>query len=269
MVGGKPRSPPAPATGWGVPWGAPGPSPSTAFVGRAQGARACSWGWAWAPRARWEAPGTKPLGGGVPGGSRDCETAFFPSVRCEHGAQGEKSVQGREGRGRLRPGRPQRARAGRLWRPPPARPGGRKPAALPGLFLACREPVLQARRLGQPGPQPGQRAPEKLTPHSSPSRLVLAGETPSGALVSTGGNERPRAEAEAAKSTVSVERESAPDLGLKCPHLGFFPPRVGPGGVIKRKRRVISGGLPGRGAAWERCGLRGMGTAAWGRGGDS
>ena len=216
-------------------------------------------------------PWDKAPGWGSLGAAGTARPPSSPSVRCEHGAQGEKSVQGREGRGRLRPGRPQRARAGRLWRPPPARPAGRKPAALPGLLLARREPVLQARRLGQPGPQPGQRAPEKLTPHFSPSRLVLAGETPSGALVSTGGNERPRAEAEAAKSTVSVERESAPDLGLKRPHLGFFPPRVGLGGVIKHKRRVISGGLPGggRGAAWERCGLRGMGTAAWGRGGDS
>ena len=99
MVGGKPRSPPAPATGWGVPWGAPGPSPSTAFVGRAQGARACSWGWAWAPGARWEAPGTKPLGGG-PWGQLGLRDRLLPRASAAStGHRGRRACRGVRGEG--------------------------------------------------------------------------------------------------------------------------------------------------------------------------
>lgn len=155
----------------GGPMGAPGPSPNRALSAGPREPR----------RAPGAGPGTEgsvggPLGQspgwGSLGAAGTAERAFALSICGEHRAQSEKSEQGREGLGGLC------STSGPARREEPGQGGsrgsaGREPAAPPGLLLARQELALPAWRLGQPGPQPDQRPPEKLAAHFSPSCLIL------------------------------------------------------------------------------------------------
>lgn len=212
----------------------------------------------WAPRAQWEAPRDQAPGGlGSLAAAGTADGGFSPGTGhplCAQGADGEEGA-GPWGEGGSAPAAPaDRAEPGRpALGTPPARP-----AALPGLLLACLQPALPAEGLGHPSLQPGQPPPGTLMP-PSPSCLSLPGEPPAGPW-SPLGEQRSRGREDAHMQMFRGCREAGgcaglegagPDPGSEMSSPCALSSEDAAWVDIRHDRRVTSGGLPGGGAAWK------------------